>query len=47
MEEMIIQLIPSLGSSPTLLSVTCVIYSLFFGSMVYSFIFGLFGNYRR
>lgn len=47
MEEMILQLIPSLESSPTLLALTSVIYSLFFGSMVYSFIFGLFGSYRR
>ena len=46
MEEMILQLIPSLEGQTTLLAITCVLFALFFGSMVYSFIFGLFGFYR-
>lgn len=47
MEEMIIQLVPSLEGQTTLLSLTCVIFALFFGSMVYSFIFGLFDRFRN
>lgn len=47
METLIISLIPSIQQYPTLLILCQVIFTLFFGSFVYSFIFSLFGGYKN
>lgn len=47
METLILNLIPTLENQPTLLLLVSVIFILFFGGFIYSFVFSLFGGYRK
>lgn len=46
MEALMLTLIPSLDGQPTLLILISCVFIMFFGSMVYSFIFSLFSGFK-
>lgn len=47
METLILNLIPALENQPTMMILVSCLFVIFFGSMTYSFIFSLFGGYRK